>query len=86
MVFSSSLFLFVFLPLVLAFYYIPFPQKIRRTYRNLFLLAASLGFYAWGEPVFVIVMLLSISVNYFLARAIACSSHAENSMGGGASI
>ncbi len=59
MVFSSLLFLFRFLPIVLLGYYI-LPKK----FRNLFLLILSLVFYAWGEPTFVILMLVSIVVNY----------------------
>ena len=62
MVFSSLFFLFGFLPAVLVFYY--FPLFKSRTYKNAVLLAASLAFYAWGEPVFVFVMLFSILVNY----------------------
>ena len=46
MLFSSSVFLFQFLPLVLALYYIPF--RDRRGAQNLLLLLASLFFYAWG--------------------------------------
>ena len=62
MVFSSTVFLFLFLPLSLVLYYNP----LRRTrgYRNGVLLAVSLVFYAWGEPVFVGVMLFSILYNY----------------------
>jgi len=52
MVFSSMVFLFGFLPLVLAVYYI-LPQK----FRHLFLLGADLLFYGWGEPVFILIML-----------------------------
>lgn len=59
MVFSSAAFLFVFLPAVLGGYYI-LPKK----FRNVFLMIASLLFYAWGEPKFVLVMILSIMVNY----------------------
>ena len=59
MVFSSLLFLFRFLPIVLLGYY-SLPKK----FRNLFLLILSLVFYAWGEPTFVILMLVSIVVNY----------------------
>ena len=62
MVFSSVIFLFVFLPLVLAAYYIINPR-----YRNLLLLFASLFFYSWGEPKNILVMLLSIVFNYFAA-------------------
>ena len=59
MVFASSLFLFLFLPLTLAGYFL-----IRRELRNLFLLAMGLLFYAWGEPVYVLLMLGSILLNY----------------------
>ena len=62
MLFSSSIFLFFFLPLLLAVYFL-ITSKYRET-RNNVLLLASLGFYAWGEPVFVFVMILSILVNY----------------------
>ena len=62
MLFSSSIFLFLFLPLLLAVYFL-ITSKYRET-RNNVLLLASLGFYAWGEPVFVFVMILSILVNY----------------------
>ncbi len=60
MLFSSVTFLFVFLPATLAVYYLAAPQM-----RNLVMLAASLFFYAWGEPVYVILMLLSILMNYY---------------------
>jgi D-alanyl-lipoteichoic acid acyltransferase DltB (MBOAT superfamily) len=69
MVFSSTVFLFLFLPLVLAGYYNPFWKG--RAFRNAFLLLASLGFYAWGEPVFVFIMALSIAVNWALVLAMA---------------
>ena len=59
MVFSELSFLFMFLPAVLAVYYIC-PARIK----NLILVLASLVFYAWGEPKYVIVMLGSIVVNY----------------------
>ncbi|MCC2254342.1 MBOAT family protein [Ruminococcus sp. CLA-AA-H200] len=65
MLFSSITFLFLFLPVVLAVYYIvPFKAK------NIVLLIASLFFYAWGEPVYVILMILSIMLNYFCGRDI----------------
>ena len=60
MVFSSLSFLYMFLPLVFAAYYI----IKNRTWRNSVLLAASLVFYAWGEPKFVVMMLLSALVAY----------------------
>ena len=62
MLFSSSIFLFAFLPAVLLGYYIIF-RGMRRA-QNLLLLAASLLFYAWGEPWFVLVMIASIFANY----------------------
>jgi hypothetical protein len=69
MVFSSTIFLFVFLPVVLVIYYNPIFKG--RTFRNIFLLIASLAFYAWGEPVFVFLMLLSIVITWFLGLKIA---------------
>ncbi len=65
MVFSSLEFLLRFLPAVLALYFIV-PRKLK----TLFLLAASLVFYAWGEPVYVGLMIASCIVNYFLGLAI----------------
>ena len=62
MLFSSSIFLFAFLPAVLLGYYVIF-RGMRRA-QNLLLLAASLLFYAWGEPRFVLVMGISILANY----------------------
>lgn len=59
MLFSSLLFLFRFLPLVLIAYYI-----VPKSYRNLILLIFSLVFYAWGEPVYIFLMLTSILVSY----------------------
>ncbi len=59
MVFSSLLFLFRFLPAVLLVYYI-----VPRSLRNLVLLLFSLLFYAWGEPVYILLMLVSILVSY----------------------
>ena len=61
MLFSSTIFLFVFLPIVLILYYGPARKE---NTRNLILLLSSLIFYAWGEPKFVLVMLLCIGANY----------------------
>lgn len=63
MLFSSSIFIFFFLPAVLFCYYIFFRKS--RLLQNIFLLTASLFFYAWGEPKFVLVMMLSIMANWF---------------------
>lgn len=69
MVFSSPLFLFFFLPAVLIVYYNPFFKN--RTFKNTILLLASLFFYAWGEPLFVFVMIFSIFVNWIFGRGIS---------------
>lgn len=62
MLFSSPVFLLAFLPLTLLIYYLPL--RGRRNAQNIFLLLASLGFYAWGEPWFVLVMLGSVIANW----------------------
>ncbi|HQD49637.1 MAG TPA: MBOAT family protein [Defluviitaleaceae bacterium] len=62
MLFSSVVFIFFFLPFVLFMYYVPFRKSIKL--KNILLLIASLGFYAWGEPVFVLIMVLSIVFNW----------------------
>jgi len=59
MVFSSLLFLFRFLPAILLVYYI-----VPRRWRNLVLLLFSLVFYAWGEPIYIVLMLASILISY----------------------
>lgn len=59
MVFSSLIFLFRFLPFMLLIYFIT-----PRRFRNFILLLLSLGFYAWGEPKYVIIMLLSTIIDY----------------------
>ena len=64
MIFSSAEFLFLFLPCTLLLYYIPFFRSLR--YRNTLLLLVSLFFYAWGEPVYVLLLMLSILVNWLL--------------------
>ena len=66
MVFSNAVFLFLFLPITLIMYYSPLCRLIRS--KNVWLLLVSLGFYAWGEPVYIFLMLSSIVVNYALAR------------------
>ena len=73
LVFSSTIFLFVFLPLVLIIYYQPW--LCSRTFRNRFLLLASLLFYAWGEPVFVFLMIFSIIVGWFVGRQVGTTSN-----------
>ena len=71
MVFSSSSFLFFFLPITLIIYYL---VRKNRTAGNAVLAVMSLLFYAWGEPKFVLVMLLSIFLNWLIARGIDASA------------
>ncbi|HOU69559.1 MAG TPA: MBOAT family protein [Paludibacteraceae bacterium] len=59
MLFSSMTFIFVFLPLVCLLYWL-----VKASYRNTVLLLASILFYAWGEPRYLLVMLTTILVNY----------------------
>ncbi len=68
MVFSTPIFLFMFLPITIILYYIS-PLKLR----NVLLLFASLLFYAWGEPYAILVMILSIVWNYFSGIAVSYS-------------
>ena len=65
MVFSSPLFLLLFFPLFLGFYFNPFFRG--RKFRNSVLLVFSLLFYAWGEPIFVFLMIASIIFTWFVA-------------------
>src|SRR5699024_298850 len=66
MVFSSLTFLFFFLPLTLILYYLS-PKEAK----NSILLLLSIIFYAWGEPVYIILILFSTITDYFFGRAIA---------------
>lgn len=59
MVFSSLVFIFIFLPVTLILYFIA-PKKIR----NIVLLIVSLIFYAWGEPIYILLMIFSSIVDY----------------------
>lgn len=63
MVFSSIVFLTRFLPLVLIVYFLV-PGCMKNTWRNLVLFVFSLAFYAWGEPVYIWLMLFSTIVDY----------------------
>lgn len=65
MVFSSILFMFRFLPLVLILYYAAHVK-----FRNIILFLFSLFFYAWGEPKYVFLMLCSITVDYHIGKRI----------------
>lgn len=66
MVFSSLVFIFLFLPLVLILYYASPSLKLK----NWILVISSIIFYAWGEPVWVILLLMSATVDYWNGRLI----------------
>lgn len=70
MVFSSLSFLFWFLPLTVLG-----DRLCPARLRNGFLLLASLFFYAWGEPVYILLMLLSIACNFRLGLRLAANAH-----------
>lgn len=61
MLFSSMVFIWIFLPIVFCGYHL-----LQDRYRNIWLLLASLIFYSWGEPAYIFLMLFSITVNYML--------------------
>ena len=65
MVFSSSIFLLLFLPIVFLANFL-----IKEKYSNILLLFASLFFYAWGEPILVVLMIFTILVNWLLGKVI----------------
>ncbi|MGN1482064.1 MBOAT family O-acyltransferase [Porcipelethomonas sp.] len=65
MVFSSIVFIYFFLPVILLIYY-AVPKQIK----NIILLASGLLFYAWGEPVYVFLMLFTTAVDYTAGRII----------------
>jgi len=60
MLFSSMVFVYIFLPLVMLLYFIS-----SKKFRNLILLISSFVFYAWAEPKYLAIMLLTILINYF---------------------
>ncbi|SEF86108.1 alginate O-acetyltransferase complex protein AlgI [Eubacterium ruminantium] len=73
MTFSSVVFLFMFFPVTFLLY-----ALIRqKTMRNIILVIASLVFYAFGEPVAVMIMLISIVLNYICGRLAAGEKHAK---------
>lgn len=76
MVFSSLTFIGIFLPVVLLCYYI---CKVRK-YRNWVLLIASLFFYAWGEPIWVMAMVITAFVDYSMGRLMGSDKHSKRSV------
>ncbi|MGX4601075.1 MBOAT family O-acyltransferase [Faecalimicrobium sp. JNUCC 81] len=75
MVFSSLVFLFLFLPIVFIFYYL-----VNDRLKNFVLLLASLFFYAWGEPTYIFLMLGSIGVNYIFGLKVSSSDKKKNKL------
>ena len=76
MVFSSLYFLFLYLPVVLFLYYIT-PLK----WRNLLLLVSNLIFYAWGEPVCILIMFVSIAIDYTHGMLVEANKRKGNDRG-----
>lgn len=72
MVFSSIFFLFRFLPVFLILYF-----TVPKQYRNFVILLGSLFFYAYGEPAYIILMIISIIVNFAIARKIYANRRYE---------
>lgn len=72
MLFSSSVFLIIFLPVLLIVYFNPFIKN--RGYRNFVLMLFSLIFYAWGEPIFLFLLLFSCILNWKLTIQIEKST------------
>lgn len=77
MVFSSIIFLCIFLPIMIIGYYV-LPKKLK----NVFLLLGSLFFYAWGEPIYIFLMLASIIGNYSFGMLIYKASKSESGVDG----
>jgi len=76
LVFSSLYFLFLYLPIVLLVYYIT-PLK----WRNLWLLVVNLIFYGWGEPRYIVLMLFTIVLDYFMGLVVARCKERDNDKG-----
>ncbi|PKN19205.1 MAG: membrane-bound O-acyltransferase family protein [Deltaproteobacteria bacterium HGW-Deltaproteobacteria-22] len=72
MVFADLLFIYLFLPTVLGFYYLLQAQA-----RNIILVAASIIFYTWGEPVWVILLIFSATVDFHCGKFIASRDDAR---------
>jgi len=75
MLFSSLTFLWVFFPILFLGY-----RLLEEKYRNGFLLGASLVFYAWGEPFYILLMLFSIVINYAFGLLVADTKHKRFSL------
>lgn len=73
MVFSSLIFIFIFLPIALISYYIA-PRK----FKNTVILIFSLIFYGWGEPIYILLIIVSILINYIGALLIRKNTYYKN--------
>ena len=70
MAFNTFVFLFLFFPFAVLLFYLPGKEKTRLNLRRkIILFVLSLLFYAWGEPKAVLLLFLSLSINYFILRA-----------------
>ena len=79
MLFSSTTFIFLFLPILCALYFILCKFYPKNKYKNYLLLFASIFFYAWGEPRYVIIMLATIIINYIGALCLdKCPKHKKS--------
>ena len=72
MVFSSTIFIFYFLPATFVVYFIS-PYK----WKNLVLLLSSTFFFAWGAPEFIFILLVSITADYYLANFLFSSTNKQ---------
>ena len=75
MVFSSLIFIFLFLPIVIICYYLS-----NNKFKNYILLIASLFFYAWGEPRYIYLMIFSIIANYFMGLKVEVNSKSDKKL------
>ena len=80
MVFSSTIFLFLFIPVFFILYFNPLARG--RKYKNIILLLSSIGFYAWGEPLFVFAVVAMAFINWFMGIMICESRGKKTCMGG----
>ena len=64
MLFTSEVFLFLFLPFTVAVYFLAFRKNTFG--KNVFLLIMSLLFYAYGEPLYVLLMIFMIAIHYII--------------------
>ncbi len=69
MIFSSLIFLYLFLPICLLVYFLVKPIQGK----NAVLIVLSLAFYAWGEPTRIVFLLFSVFINYFVGRGIGAA-------------